>query len=73
MALKPFLAGHAAKMKGFAFPRDLEFGRLLVQNNTAHWIFRHYSCLDLMEEYTFCLLSLTVKKEKIWGRSQKLS
>jgi len=71
MSFKPFLAGHAAKMKGFAFERNLEFGRLFVQNNTAHWIFRHYSCLDLMEECTFCLLSLTVKKEKIWERVKK--
>jgi len=50
MSLESLLAGHAAKMISFAFECDLEFGCLIVQNNTAHWILRHYSCLNLMEE-----------------------
>jgi len=59
---EPFLAGHAAKVIGFAVKSDLELGCLFVQYCAANWIFRHYLYLNLNGKCIFCLLSLVVKK-----------
>ena len=47
MPFKPFLTCYATEMVSFAFISDLELGSLLVQNDAANWIFRHYLILNL--------------------------
>ena len=73
MSLEPFLARHAAEMIGFTVESYLELRSLLVQNHTTHRIFGHYFFLDLMEKCASCLLSLTVKKKKKFGKQIKLN
>jgi hypothetical protein len=40
-SLESFLAGHAAKIVGFAFIRDFVFGCAFIQNHAANWIPEH--------------------------------
>jgi hypothetical protein len=62
MPFESLLAGHAAKMIGFSVIGDFELGCLFIQNSAANWVFGHYLTHDLIETYTFYLLSLVVKK-----------
>jgi hypothetical protein len=50
-------------MVGFAFISDFELGRIFIENNATHGVSKHYVSLNLMEESTFFLLWLVVKKE----------
>lgn len=51
MPFKPFLAGNATEMVSFAFISDLKLRSLLVQNDAANWVFRHYLVLNLTLTY----------------------
>jgi hypothetical protein len=42
--LEPLLALKAAKMVGFAFIRDFELRRVLVQYHAANWVSKHTLC-----------------------------
>jgi hypothetical protein len=39
--LEPFLALKAAKMVGFAFVGDFEFGGVFVEDHAADWVSEH--------------------------------
>jgi hypothetical protein len=60
--LESLLARQAAEMVGFAFIGDFELGRIFIENHTTDGVSKHYVSLNLMEESTFCLLWLVVKK-----------
>jgi hypothetical protein len=49
-------------MVGFAFIGDFELGCIFIENHAADGVSKHYVSLNLMEESTFYLLWLVVKK-----------
>jgi hypothetical protein len=63
--LESLLARQAAEMVGFAFISDFELGRIFIKNHTTDGVSKHYVSLNLMEESTFCLLWLVVKKPSL--------
>ena len=63
MTFETFLANEAAEMIGFAVKSYFEFCCVLIQNHAANWVSKHYLSLNLMEESTFYLLWLMVKKK----------
>ena len=63
LPFESLLAGHAAKMIGFAIVGDFELGCLFVKNHAANRISRHYLSLNLMYECTLGLLCLVVKRQ----------
>jgi hypothetical protein len=50
-------------MIGLTIISNLELGNLLVQNGPTNRILRHYPNLNLMQQWTFCLLILAVTRE----------
>jgi hypothetical protein len=51
-------------MVGFAFISDFELSCIFIKNHAADGVSKHYGSLNLMEESTFYLLWLVVKKQR---------
>ena len=49
-------------MVGFAFIGDFELSGIFIENHATDGVSKHYVSLNLMEESTFYLLWLVVKK-----------